>query len=105
MQWLRTPEELREGRRECYQLVRQNTKPGSNHPYTIDSWEQDGYGYAVLRYPDGRQQPWGVVRDDLVDYYGVVYQFYTHEEMDARIEREGWRGVPEPQLVQMVLPI
>lgn len=87
---------------EYYRLQRQeNYEERKRWKYNLDKWEHDGFGYMITRQQDTGQGEWHLTRTDLTDYCSVGYRFWTKEQMDKRVAREGWK----PQLTEHHEPI
>jgi hypothetical protein len=57
----------------------------------LEHWEHDGFGYIVTQQQDTGRGEWSLSRIDMADYCSVGYQFWSKDQMDQHIRREGWR--------------
>ena len=77
-------------RKERYEECKANLK------WCIEHWEHNGFGYFLYRRE--RENDWLLSRIDLEQYYAVSYTFYSQEQLEGRIEREGWRRAKQMTL-------
>lgn len=77
-------------RKEYYDERKANLKPCLEH------WEHNGFGY-FLYHREGENE-WLLSRIDLEQYYGIAYTFYSQGQLEARVEREGWRRAKQMTL-------
>lgn len=64
----------------------------------LEAWEHDGFGYIVSMQQNMGQGEWHLSRVNLKDYHSVGYRFWSKEQMDEHIKREGWRAFEQMTL-------
>lgn len=77
---------------EYYLLVRREVyEDGCHWKGKLDHWEHDGFGYVVSMQQNMGQGEWSLSRTSLTDYRSIGYRFWSKQQMDEHIKREGWR--------------